>query len=700
MSFLAPTLLWGLLAATIPIIIHLFSLRRTRTVHFSSIRFIKELEHETIKKLKLRQWLLLILRTLAIVCIVLVFARPVKIGYFPPLGTGSQTVKMVILLDNSVSMSAKYDGESLLNRAKNIVVNILENVEGDINLDIYQTTPLSRHFSGELVSSQDVQDVLNNIEESKGEDNLWQVINNLLRETEFSDESSFHRANREFYLFSDFPQIDPGTVLYESSRDVSEGDGFSKWRFFLFQQPDIVDNVSVSSAEVISQLRLPGQMVDISVQVNNKGKIPRKNIPIQLYFDDDRMGQVVSDLDPMKSKDFLFQAYPKYSGFVHGFIEIPEDDYLLDNQIFFQFAIPPQIRCKVVGQTEDDILLLRYALTSINVDSEFVIVEELFNPNPNTLNLSNTDVLILIDPPQFQQKVLDELEKYMEGGYDLIVFLGEEYAKKSFHSLISSLSFPHARGLVELGGNAFHEVMDIDLDHPIFADFGLKDLEDEMPQVFKHIKLEMNQNDKVLLTLSDGDPLLLEMINPSQSTFIFSILPSLRWSDMPIRGLFVPLLHRMLVYCTTESRFDRTYTVGDSFTIPLDQSVLSKEIEMWKPSGQRSLLVPEYQSEELVMDELDEVGVYDLLAGGKHFFSFVVNISRDEDPANRLSKRQLFDYFPADRTRLVTWQDDPIASVREARRGTELWRLFLLAALVMLAIESWVGRVRKEELRE
>lgn len=80
MTFLTPSILWGLLAALIPILIHLFSLRKTKEVEFSTLRFIKELEHETIRKLKLRQWLLVLLRVLIIICLVLMFARPVQRG--------------------------------------------------------------------------------------------------------------------------------------------------------------------------------------------------------------------------------------------------------------------------------------------------------------------------------------------------------------------------------------------------------------------------------------------------------------------------------------------------------------------------------------------------------------------------------------------------------------------------------------------
>ena len=175
MSFLVPSVLWGLIAATIPLLIHLFSIRRTQTVDFSSIQFIKELEHETIRRLKIRQLILLILRTLAIVLIVLSFARPVKLGYFP-VGS-SQSTQMIFLVDNSASMSASNeDDKLLLTMAKEKVKEILKTVEGEMHLQLWQTNPLKRIFSGEFNSVDVVAGYLESIHESAGDDELWNAI--------------------------------------------------------------------------------------------------------------------------------------------------------------------------------------------------------------------------------------------------------------------------------------------------------------------------------------------------------------------------------------------------------------------------------------------------------------------------------------------------------------------------------------------
>src|SRR5258708_9095468 len=80
MTFLNPLLLFGLAAVAIPVILHLLNLRKLRTIEFSTLTFLKELQQTKIRRLKLRQLLLLLIRTLLIVCIILAFARPTLRG--------------------------------------------------------------------------------------------------------------------------------------------------------------------------------------------------------------------------------------------------------------------------------------------------------------------------------------------------------------------------------------------------------------------------------------------------------------------------------------------------------------------------------------------------------------------------------------------------------------------------------------------
>ena len=116
MSFLYPAFLWGLAALAIPIIIHLFSFRRFKTVYFSNVKFLKEVKEETSSRSNLKHLLVLIARMLAITFLVLAFAQPFLPKDDTEVIRGSQVVSVYI--DNSFSMDAIGDQLSLLDKAK------------------------------------------------------------------------------------------------------------------------------------------------------------------------------------------------------------------------------------------------------------------------------------------------------------------------------------------------------------------------------------------------------------------------------------------------------------------------------------------------------------------------------------------------------------------------------------------------------
>ncbi|MDD5583328.1 MAG: BatA domain-containing protein [Candidatus Marinimicrobia bacterium] len=98
MTFLWPGILILLVAAGIPLLIHLLSERRYEKVFFSSVRLLKQLETDSLRRIRLRQWLILLLRTLGIIFLILALAGPFVGGWrFGSPGEG------VILLDTSPS---------------------------------------------------------------------------------------------------------------------------------------------------------------------------------------------------------------------------------------------------------------------------------------------------------------------------------------------------------------------------------------------------------------------------------------------------------------------------------------------------------------------------------------------------------------------------------------------------------------------
>ena len=147
MSFLYPTALWGLLAVSLPIIIHLFSLRKNNKVDFSSIRHIQALKNESIRKLKLLNWIIIFLRMGIIAALIIMFSGPIVVNQSSWIPSEEESLA-IIIVDNSASMSVKRGGDSFLDQSSSEISKIISSFEGVVNLNIFQTTPPKSIFSG------------------------------------------------------------------------------------------------------------------------------------------------------------------------------------------------------------------------------------------------------------------------------------------------------------------------------------------------------------------------------------------------------------------------------------------------------------------------------------------------------------------------------------------------------------------------
>ena len=120
MSFLSPLFLLGLAAVALPIIVHLVRRTRAKKVEFPSLMFVRQIPQRTIRRRRLINWLLLALRCLALLCLVLAFARP----FFTNSNAAESLTRAkakIILLDTSLSLRYGKRFEQALTQARSIV---------------------------------------------------------------------------------------------------------------------------------------------------------------------------------------------------------------------------------------------------------------------------------------------------------------------------------------------------------------------------------------------------------------------------------------------------------------------------------------------------------------------------------------------------------------------------------------------------
>ena len=685
MTFLSPSILWGLLAITIPIIIHLISLRHTRDTEFSTLRFIRSLKHETIRHLRIKQWLLVILRTIAILCLILMFSRPLMTGTLTGKLAGYVESRAVIFVDNSASMAVHTDDGTLLDRAKSSLPAILKGLEGETTVELYQTNPPRKLFSGSHKESGSIIPRVKGIVQTNMTDNLWTVIDSVLQTVEASE------PNLECFIISDF-QSAPSFAIDSLNPN-------SDWKYYCILQPKVENNISISEVSVLSQIKLPNHLVKLNTRVGNGGVTDKRNIPVELYLNDERVGQIVSQFQPSKFKDFMFQVYPGKTGIINGKIVIPADDFPMDNFRNFDLVIPNKIAVKVIGRSMEELFLLDLALSAITGETELLEIDRDLSDDVERLFLNDIDILLLHNPTNLSNSAIEDLQRFLMNGGGLIWFVGNDLNQTDPVVWPSLLKLPELIKTRHLDGESFFSTSIVDENHSLFTDLNINNMNEELPQVFGYNEVRLQMNHTPLIKLNNGHPLLVESKAFGSSGFVFTSPLNLRWNDLPAKGLLVPLLHRMLILLGTKEFNVQPLLVGQDKIIDIKGENINAEWVLKTPNENEIKLIPDYTNEKLLITQTSELGSYHVFADGDLFSSFSTELSPNELPSIRIEGEKLAERLGVEQARIIQHTQHLGSELNEIRYGRSIWRLLLFIALSCLVIESILGRPSTERLK-
>ena len=685
MTFLSPSILWGMLAITIPIIIHLISLRHTRDTEFSTLRFIKSLKHETIRRLRIKQWLLVLLRTIAILCLILMFSRPLMTGTLTSKLGGYIESRAVIIVDNSASMAVHTGDGTLLDRAKSSLPAILKGLEGETTVELYQTNPPRKLFSGSHEEGRSIMTGVKGIVQTNMTDNLWTMIDSVLQMVEASE------PNRECFIISDFQSAPSFTI--DSLNPNSD------WKYYCILQPKVENNISISEVSVLSQIKLPNHLVKLNTRVGNGGVTDKRNIPVELYLNDERVGQIVSQFEPSKFKDFMFQVYPGKTGIINGKIVIPDDDFPMDNFRNFDLVIPNQIAVKVIGQSMEELFLLDLALSAITGETELLLIDRDLSDDVERLFLSDIDILLLHNPTNLSNSAIEDLQRFLMNGGGLIWFVGNDLNQTDPVAWPSLLKLPELIKTRHLDGESFFSTLIVDENHSLFTDLNINNMNEELPQVFGYNEVRLQMNHTPLIKLNNGHPLLIESKAFGSSGFVFTSPLNLGWNDLSVKGLLVPLLHRMLILLGTKEFNVQPLLVGQDKIIDIKGDNINAEWVLITPMENEIKLIPDYTNEKLLITQTSELGSYHVFADGNLFSSFSTVLSPHELPSIRIEGEKLTESLGVEQARIIQHTQHLESELKEIRYGRSIWRLLLFIALSCLVIESILGRPSTERLK-
>ncbi len=695
MTFLNPLYLIALAAASIPIILHLLNLRKAKVVEFSSLAFLKEMQKSNIRRLKLRQWLLLALRTLIIIFIVLAFTRPAMRTSFSFLPGTSARSSVVILFDDSFSMDASDEGGPLFRQARTRAQEILSLLKpGDeaVLLPLSAARRSTHRFSTVTEAvRQEVQSLQPSFVHGA-------MADGLVAASALFEESG--NINKELYIITDGQKSHFSLDRSLPSRALDP----SVHTYLLTVGDRPPDNAAVTDVEVVNSVFQIDRPVTVRASVSNFGGSPVRNSLVSVFLNGTRVMQKAVDVEAGATLAVEFPITPKTEGFVQGRVELEDDALPMDNSRSFSFYVPKELRILLSPGGSRAAEFLRLALQPS--DLRIFSIETMDKGRLATADFSRFDAVILVGPEDLGPALLQRLAGYVAQGGGLFLTpspdgrLGEET-----RILLSALGLPPAAGFAgSIGSTAgFSSFSTIDFDHPLFQGVFEKRTdgrppEVESPRIRAYLRLRGADSSHTVIGLGSGDPFLLDHRHGKGRVLALAVAPDLGWSDFPLKGLFLPLLHRAMFSLASREEFVIAVGAGLPFELILPSGLpIGAFLTLASTDGKELRLPvrPVTSGFAITCEGIDQPGVYTARSGTVPLRSLVVNGDPRESDLARLASAERLDFFAKlGMTRVATLgrNDDIAVSVTQGRFGMELWKYCVLAAILCALLEMLVAR--------
>ncbi len=698
MTFFNPTVLIGLIAAAIPLILHLMNLRKLKKIEFSSLKFLKELQKTKIKKLKLKRLLLLILRTLAIASIVIAFARPAINSHLPLLGNYANS-GAVILLDNSPSMNVSDEYGNRFNQAKNTARAILSTMkEGDESAII----PMAdSYYQGEKILSRNSEFVNKELDKIQISSSVASLEKSLRTATNILEQS--HNFTKDIYIISDFQNNVFQKELNDSSKyakDISN--------HFLFpigsNSKSNLQNVSVDSIHLISSIFQKDKQVEVEVTLTNHSNNPVKALSASMYFNNTKVSQKNLDLQPRETKNVLISAIPQSSGINAGKIEIESDALDEDNTAFFGFIMPDVPNVALIS---NQARFLNLALNTRLYDKALVKINEYAPNSISSLDMSRFDIVIVAGGP-LRVEDFARLKQYVSSGGSVVLFPDNNTPRDIFN-----------RGLSELGLGSGTEKLfsqeqpaqftQLDKDHPIFKNvFKTGGDNKEIVESPKITKAIIASGGVQIIQMPGGAFMNEARVGEGKVIYI-AVKPDNDWSNLPFTGIFPAMIHRTVSYLSSKQGTGREITAGASIVVNIPKKFASySNFKVIDPNNNENFVqvTPANSGNILSLENLSVKGNYRIFTLNNEPVAIIsVNSLKSESEIKAFNKTMLTDYLEEISNDKINIQyvenlSDLNKKLNAARIGSELWQIFIILSILFLVAEMFVAKSTKLEAEE
>ena len=639
MQFKHPELLYALFLLLIPIFIHLFQLRKFQKVAFTNVAFLKKVTIQTRKSSQLKKWLTLLMRLLALACIILAFTQP-----FSASKTALNTEKETVLyIDNSFSMQAKGVDGPLLQR-------VLQQLYSKI-IETNSISWFTNDYSNKNASVQDFKNEILAVNYSQKQLTPSEII---LKATQLFSKND--NVEKRLIVVSDF-QLNgafPSQAIEKKSSlkiDVVQ------------LKVKETKNISIDTAYILKK--------KLTVRITVHGDVS-ETIPISLYNNNVLNAKTAIDFSNQKTKLISFDIDDSSS--FKGKIELNDPNLLFDNSLYFNINQPKKIK-----------------VLSLN-ESSYNFIQRIFNQEEFDFTQQDSESLNYSDFPEQNLIILNELKNIPESlstaiksftdkGGSVFVIPSIDSNLENYNSLLMKL---------QMGSFSEIEVQEkkitqIVFDHPLYSDVFEKQVVNfQYPKVNAYYNL--NTQATSVLRYEDGKPFIIQHNN----SFVSTAPINMENSNFQSSPLIVPTLYNMAQHSLPLPKL--YYEIGKQNTYAVPVKLSQDEILTLRDSTANFIPLQQTKETKVIItteDEPNNAGVYSIEKEGQSLENVSYNYNR---------KESLLQYAnPEDWTGVSVYDsvEELFNSIAEENTINSYWKWFVIFALLFLIFEMLILKFYK-----
>ncbi|WP_104733853.1 BatA domain-containing protein [Hanstruepera ponticola] len=634
MQFKHPEILYALCLLIIPIIIHLFQLRRFQKEAFTNVAFLKQVVIQTRKSSQLKKWLTLLTRMLLLACVIIAFAQP----FTSKSTTFSTTPETVIYLDNSFSLQAKGEQGELLKRA---IQDMIDEINPDDKISILTNDVVFKNTT--------IKTIQNDLLQLEYASNQMPYDAALLKSKNLFSQNA---TNKNLIFVSDFQQKEADFSL--------ENDSLYQVNLVKLE-PVNTSNISIDSAYVE---KTSANSLQLQVILKNNGN-PVDNLPISLFDDDKLLAKTSTDIENETQITFTLSNQE----ISHGKIIVDDNSLQFDNTLFFNLNKPPKTNVLNINNAEDIFIKRLYA--SDEFEYSATTLSEL-----NYSVIDNQNLIILNELEQIPSSLSNSLNSFIANGGFVIVIPSGNSDLNSYNSLLSQYAIKFDEKL-----NTEKRVTQISYAHPIYENVFDKQVSNfQYPKINAYFPV-VSAGNLEPLKFEDGRGFLIESdqlyvftapLNPKNSSFSNSPLIVPTFYNIARQSLKTPQLYYTI---GVENQFDVTTTMQQDDILSIKNENLN--------------IIPQQQyfnsKVTLITKDLPNLaGVYNITNKAELITKISYNYNRGE------SVLRYQDITNITHATVSNSLADMIKTLKSDSKINELWKWFIIFALAFLIIEMLI----------